>query len=188
MERLQLPIVTLLVVTLLSCEPEYAEPYERFVIPQGAHSSGIKAQSLQSNTLRFTAVFDESAIYQTQLTDNQYDINKLMGFADCNAHHHENSARFGWRWLDDQLEIHSYTYTDGARASTLLGTVPLNEPNAFEIAIEGNYYLFYLNHHLKEKVARGQTCNRGLYYMLFPYFGGDEAAPHDILIQAKTHY
>ena len=27
---------------------------------------------------------------------------------------------------------------------------------------------------------RSNKCNRGVYYMLYPYFGGDEKAPHEI--------
>ncbi|MEO1255669.1 MAG: hypothetical protein AAFY41_12430, partial [Bacteroidota bacterium] len=77
---------------ITGCEPALVKPYETFVIPKGKHSNGWKAQSLQSRTLSFSAIFDQTAIYKTATTENQHDINKLMGFSDCNSFHHENSA------------------------------------------------------------------------------------------------
>jgi len=31
----------------------------------------------------------------------------------------------------------------------------------------------------------GSVCNVGYYYRLWPYFGGDETAPHDITIHMR---
>ena len=38
------------------------------------------------------------------------------------------------------------------------------------------------------EVARGGDCNADLYYVLGPYFGGDEEAPHDISIYMREIY
>ena len=177
-----------LYLLLFSCEQQIHEPYELFVIPEGKHDDGWKLQSLQSRTLNFSAIFNESAIYETATEENQHDINKLLGFSDCNTFHHNNSARFGWRWLDGNLEVHAYAYVQGERISEYLGNILLNESYEYQLQITDSHYVFYLQGYTPVKISRSSSCNRGVYYMLFPYFGGDETAPHDISIQILTKY
>src|SRR5437763_125948 len=74
-------------------------------------------QSVELNEMKFIVKFDSSAIYQTQSTENQYDINKLYGFSDNNADHHSYSARFGWRWSDHALRLFAYVYNEGSVSS-----------------------------------------------------------------------
>ncbi|MEM9337771.1 MAG: hypothetical protein AAGA66_03525 [Bacteroidota bacterium] len=181
-------IALILMVMLTACEKALVEPYENFILPAGKHSGSFPFQSLQSTSLKFKAVFNESAIYQTGLKENQHDINKLMGFSDCNAHHHENSARFGWRWLDGQLEIHAYTYTNGERNTEFVGNVELDRAYEYHIELNENSYDFYLQDVGTITMRRSKFCSTGLYYMLYPYFGGNEKAPHDITIQVRMVY
>ncbi len=181
-------LLILLIAALFSCEPALEDPYENFIIPAGKHDNGWKMQSLQSKTLSFSAIFDQTAIYETQITENQHDINKLMGFSDCNSNHHENSARFGWRWLEDQLEIHAYAYVNGERKTKLIGAVELDKAYDYQLQLTNDHYVFYLEGYDPVSIERKAPCTRGLYYMLHPYFGGDEKAPHDILIQILTKY
>jgi len=179
-------IIALIIILMISCEGRMEEDYEYFVIPSGKHAAFVpKVQSLQSKYLRFEAIFDASARYNTQTAVNQYDINKLMGFSDCNSHHHSNSARFGWRWLNDTLEIHAYVYADGERKSKLIGAVDLNESYQYELSIQDEFYVFELEGYDPVYMDRINICNKGLYYMLYPYFGGNEKAPHEIVIQIK---
>ncbi|MEQ8473529.1 MAG: hypothetical protein RIC35_20195 [Marinoscillum sp.] len=185
---MRLFLVLLISLSLFGCEPEYSEPYTSFLLPEGSHGQSLRAETLQSTKCYFKAIFDESAIYQTEDPVNQYDINKLMGFSDCNSVHHVNSARFGWRWLDDLLEIHAYVYVNGERFSELVGVVPLNEPSSYEIAITKETYRFKLNELDEVVMPRGSTCDQGAYYMLWPYFGGDETAPHDIKIKIQRDW
>ncbi|WP_425390704.1 hypothetical protein [Ekhidna sp.] len=181
-------LVVVLVATLFACEPALEDPYEKFIIPAGKHSGLWKMQSLQSKALNFSVIFDQSAIYQAATKENQHDIHKLMGFSDCNSTHHDNSARFGWRWLDGKLEIHAYAYVAGERITQYIGDVALNEPNDYQLQITEDEYVFYLQGYDPVRITREAPCSKGLYYMLFPYFGGNEVAPHDILIQILTKY
>jgi len=181
-------VILLTIGMLSSCEEAYVEPYETFVIPAGKHNKGFKVESLQAETLAFTAIFDESARYDTNDPVNQHDINKLMGFSDCNAHHHANSARFGWRWLDENLEIHAYVYNNGERQTEKIGTIEIGQPAEFQLTLLSNNYLFTVNGYKPVEIDRNSKCEIGLYYMLYPYFGGDEVAPHDISIQIKRNY
>src|SRR5437763_5909011 len=57
-------------------------------------------KSVETNEMKFYVQFDSSAVYESQLSENQYDINKLYGFSDNNMDHHKYSARIGWRWSD----------------------------------------------------------------------------------------
>ncbi|MGB3464883.1 MAG: hypothetical protein WBA74_06430 [Cyclobacteriaceae bacterium] len=172
----------------IACEEPQTELYEDFIIAEGKHAASQRPELLQATELKFTAVFDHSAVYESRLKENQHDVNKLLGFSDCNAHHHDDSARFGWRWLNDQLEILAYVYVNGTRIVEPVGTVPLNEPSTYNLKMTESSYVFTLNEEPAVVIDRENDCDKGLYYMLLPYFGGDERAPHDILIRVQRIY
>jgi hypothetical protein len=175
-------VVIGLFLLLSSCEEELFYEYENFIIQKGSHSPIFNVEALQKSDLSFYAIFDSSAIYTSKTPENQWDINKLYGFSDCNDSHHTNSARIGWRWLNENLEIHGYVYQGGVRASFFLGNVTLGEPHFYSIKLLSDVYSFQLNNNPPIETVRMNGCEKGFYYKLFPYFGGDERAPHDILI------
>lgn len=153
---------------------------QAYTIQQGQHSSKGGFETMNDSVIQFNAVFDSSAIYQTLDTENQWDINKLYGIADCGSHHHQNSARFGWRWLDGKLEIFAYTYADGQRNHQFITSVALHKEYTYTLKLQANQYLFQIG---DETVTMERFCsNSPSGYKLFPYFGGDETAPHDITI------
>lgn len=115
----------------------------------------------------------------------QSNKNKLMGFSDCNSLHHQNSARFAWQWFNDRLEIYAYCYVNSIRMEEFIGTVNLNEENLYEIAMTANEYVFYLNGQRVTRIKRGDVCDKGVYYMLYPYFGGSIPAPHNVRIDVS---
>jgi hypothetical protein len=131
--------------------------------------------------LRFKVKFDSSAIYKTIAASNQSDINKLYGFSDNNATHHEYSARFGWRWSNNALRLFAYDYNNSVMTFKELGTVKIGVENTCSIKVSGNEYIFSLNG-TETKMARASTTTLAEGYKLFPYFGGDESAPHTISI------
>ncbi len=138
----------------------------------------------KSQQLAFLVKFDSSAIYQTTLKSNQEDINKLYGFSDNNAQHHDYSARFGWRWSNNALRLFGYTYNRGSMTSRELGTVEIGTVSNCLIKVERNRYLFILNG-TETSMPRESTTTMAEGYKLFPYFGGDEFAPHAISIWIK---
>lgn len=177
-----------LAVSISACEPAWEEEFELFVLPEGKHSETYPVQMLQSEALNFYARFDHTAIYTSRTEENQWDTNKLVGFSECNSHHHENSARFGWRWRNDSLEIAAYAYSGGERIIEEMGTISLNKSAYFSLQLTDEHYVFTLNSHPPVKISRTKSCELGAYYMLWPYFGGDEVAPHDISIRIKMVY
>ena len=181
-------IITLLILLIMfGCEePELERSY---LIRKGEHyATSRSVESLESNTLEFYARFNETAIYD--LGDNalQTNKNKLMGFSDCNSSHHDNSARFAWQWYNGKLEIYAYCYVNGARVEQYIGDVAINTNNKYSIVRSEKHYEFSLNGEQIVRIPRGDTCNKGLYYMLWPYFGGSVPAPHDITIFIERIY
>ena len=181
-----LPLFGLLLF-FAACNVEIDSPFEEddqqlYIIKEGQHESDRKIKSFKDDVLSFQAKFDESAIYETKREENQADINKLMGFSDCNSHHHENSARFGWRWYNEQLEIHAYCYVNGDRIIQYITSVQLGEMDDYKIEIIDNKYIFTVNGGSRVEIDKNPNCSGNVNYMLFPYFGGDEPAPHDISV------
>ena len=169
----------------MSCEEE-ADLSRDFIVREGEHYASPRiVQSLQSNTLSFSAKFNETAMYHFDDAGFQDSKNKLLGFSDCNSLHHENSARFAWQWYNDQLEIYAYCYVNGERAEKFIGVVKLHEINRYQLKVTDENYVFQLNNQEPINIKRGNVCDKGIYYMLWPYFGGTMPAPHDVHISLK---
>jgi hypothetical protein len=136
------------------------------------------------NELKFIVKFDSTAIYQTVSSDNQLDVNKLYGFSDNNDQHHNFSARFGWRWSNGALRLFGYVYNNGIFSYEELGAINIGTEYSCSIKVTPTHYIFTLNEG-SINMPRASTTATAVGYKLFPYFGGDEAAPHDINIWIK---
>src|SRR5688572_8205878 len=165
--------------------PQNTEPeYQIFRIQKGNHYADARlAEEVKTDKFRFQVLFDSSAIYKTIDPINQFDINKLYGFSDCSSFHQINSARFGWCWVNNQLEIHAYSYKNGIRDSKLIKAIALGKPVEMSISLTDSTYVFQVEDKI-ETLPR--ACSGNINgYKLFPYFGGDEVAPHDIVVKIK---
>ncbi|MFZ4713293.1 MAG: hypothetical protein ACOYL6_06265 [Bacteriovoracaceae bacterium] len=155
-----------------------------YYLPKGTHGFyWVKFPPTMSNDYNYRVRFDETAIYTTRDPSNQSDINKLFGFADCTSFVHTNSARFGWRWYQNQLQILAYTYAKKVRSFEYVQTVQLNTSYDLKILTSGDQYIFYVDGVEKIRMKRGCSSPRALKYKLYPFFGGNEVAPHDISIE-----
>ena len=164
----------------LSAESKYIE----YVIPKGQHyAAGTNVRLLQKKLLAFKVRFDSSCIYKVK-AENATDINKLYGFSDCGSSHQVNSARFGWVWNGSAIELYAYCYAESNRNSKFLGTVAIGREVELGLAVEPGKYVFTLNG-FKEYMQRSCNDDTSESYQLFPYFGGDEVAPHDVRIFIK---
>jgi hypothetical protein len=186
-----LPIACLFI--LLSCQKVTEEnnivpsqqEFREYFIKAGDHFSDHEAIVLfQGNVLDFKVRFDSSAIYTTLQPSNQADINKLYGFSDNNGQHHEFSARFGWRYYDSKLSLHAYLYNNGIRESKEIATIQIGKEYRCTIVSDKEKYYFVVNG-VTTIMMRKATIPKPEGYKLFPYFGGDETAPHDIRIFIK---
>jgi hypothetical protein len=159
--------------------------FEKYTIKEGEQYCDKNGfNSIQLSELKFTVQFDSSAIYKTADAANQLDINKLYGFSDNNALHHNFSARFGWRWSDNTLRLFAYVYNNGIQTNKELGTVAIGAENSCSIKVAGDKYIFTLNGKT-DTMPRASTTTDAVGYKLYPYFGGDEFAPHTISIWIK---
>lgn len=156
--------------------------YNEYLIPKGKnYCNNNSYPEFKGSSVAFNVIFDSSAIYQTVQATNQLDINKLYGIADCGTHHQENSARFGWRWNGSAVDILAYYYVNSVRKNQLLGTAAIGEVNKYILSVEGKSYKFQFN---DKVVTVERHCDSQTFdgYVLYPYFGGDEPAPHNISI------
>ena len=158
----------------------------KYTIEKGSqycNNNGYKP--IETTEMKFSVKFDSTAIYETLSPGNQYDINKLYGFSDNNSDHHQYSARFGWRWSDKALRLFAYVYNEGAVTSKELTTITIGEEISCSIKVAGSSYLFTVNG-TTTQLPRLATTAKTKGYQLYPYFGGDEVAPHQINIWIKN--
>jgi hypothetical protein len=159
----------------------------QYNIVQGQHSSDKSTfKSVELTTLDFIVKFDITAIYQSKTGENQYDINKLYGFSDNNSDHHQFSARIGWGWNDGALRLYAYVYNEGKMTSKELAAIPIGAEVTCSIKVEGNQYVFTVNGKTGNMPRLSKTPT-AQGYMLYPYFGGDETAPHDVHVWIKEN-
>jgi hypothetical protein len=177
-------IVLISIFQFQSCSfLEGKKEYITYTIPQGKHGSNFRPSLFTKQQLRFLAKFDNTATYATIDPLNQLDANKLYGFSDCGDGHQKNSARFGWRFINNRIEIFAYCYVNSIRNSQYISSVELNQEYEYKINISDNHYIFTLN---GVSLIMERGCSKGgSKYHLFPFFGGDETAPHDIHIRIK---
>jgi len=162
---------------------------ETYVIPKNDHYSngfhfGLTNLAKDSSfdfSLRFL-----KAKYKTMSRHNQFDINKVMGFSDCFSPHHLNSIRLGWRYCNVTGAIHlfSYAYTDGQRSNDYIESIAIGETVKASIHVGENYNVCIYRFGTVTCSTLPRKCKgRAVGYDLFPYFGGDEAAPEEIIME-----
>lgn len=162
-----------------------ATQFTKYTIIKGQnYCDGNKYVTTSYSELNFITKFDSSAIYSTINPDNQLDINKLYGFSDNSSTHQQFSARFGWCWSDNALRLFGYVYNNGIRDSKELGIVSIGGENKCSIKINPGSYIFSLNGKI-DSLPRTSVGVKAIGYKLYPYFGGDETAPHDVNIWIK---
>jgi len=174
---------TLLILNIGSCKKIDDMGYREFVIKECKHRSSYLYNTTKSDYISFKAVFDSSAIYTTDDPNNQYDVNKLYGISDCGCNHRDYSMRIGWRWVNDSLEVLWFKHMHGIFTFEKIKTISLNHSYDYSITLEDSTYLICVDG-VCDTTKRACDGNYRHYY-LYPYFGGDEKAPHDIKIKIK---
>jgi hypothetical protein len=97
---------------------------------QFAEQNVFKPVEIQE--MKFLVKFDSSAIYQTIDPINQFDINKLYGFADNDSLHHVYSARFGWNWVNNALWLYGYVYNNTVLLKQPLMNIAIGKGNQLQ--------------------------------------------------------
>jgi hypothetical protein len=159
-------------------------------IKKGRHRTNRPKLGLhwKKNKIVYEVVFNFDCRYETEDKKNQLDINKLFGLSF--GLHHKNSARFGWRDNGEgKIDILAYVYRNGKRVTESEGiyieTVEVGRTYTMDITVTNDVYMFTI---IKGSKLVGATIvDHGdllpIGYYLNPYFGGDEKAPHDMVIE-----
>lgn len=159
--------------------------YSTFTIQKGAHFCDQNpVKSITTSEMKFMVKFDSSAIYQTELPENQYAVNKLWGFSEGTSNHY-NSARIGWSWTDNALRLYGYVYVSGELHYQKINSVTIGAEISCSIKLVAETYLFTVNG-VSVSLRRGTFGPQASGYQQYPYFGGNETAPHLITILIKS--
>lgn len=156
------------------------------VIKKGTHAPfRLPELLLDQQRLAAKVVFTNSCAYNIGIKD-QADINKLFGIGYFPSHH-KNSVRFGWRYVIelDAIEMFAYWYSNKERKSHHLCFVSLEKEHLYILNIMeiGHTLTIYDNTKTIGSFVIGDVLGRSFGYLLRPYFGGNQKAPHDIEIK-----
>lgn len=162
-----------------------------FRIPAGHHRSRSFRFAVWWRRTSFSWVvkFDETCRYDLG-NDDQFDTNKLVGIGYL-PHHHKNSARFGWRYWTErkEIELSAYCYVNGRRVIQHICFCEIGKEYRIKLQVLANSYYFDVYEQGSVKAAGvvfvDHFNRRKLKYGLWPYFGGNQVAPHDIKIELK---
>jgi hypothetical protein len=193
-------ITSILFIAVSSCKKESAgtpmsgtnevpgklEDFVEYVIPKGDQSAtNNPVTAVDVREWRFQVYFDSSAIYTIPGAD-QYDINKLSGFADNKSLHTAYSARFGWRWSDSRLRLFGFVHNAGEIQFKEISAIDIGKIYTCKIRVKEEQYIFTIEELTKTiALPRAATTPTAEGYMLYPYFGGNQVAPHEMRIWVK---
>ncbi len=179
--------ILLISLLLISCSKEVDDlGFRTYTIPEGKHSSGTFFNHPDNSRIIFDFMLDESAVYQTEVPENQDDVNKIYGMSDFGRIHQKYSIRLGWRYIDGQIELCWLRHEEGRHSSATIRTIEADEIYNAVINITTFYYQIVIDGDttLVRRRPEGYWGTVRRYY-LYPYFGGNEYAPHDITIKIK---
>lgn len=151
-------------------------------IKKGTHAP-LRLPKILLNTrcLSYEVEFTDSCRYDIG-SEDQGDINKLFGVGYFPSHHY-NSVRIGWNYdiPTDKIKLWAYWYEKGQRKWAYLKSVDVNTTHCFSIRMENNEHVIDLG----DVVYTIGVKPKFIGYLLAPYFGGNQVAPHDIIIHLK---
>jgi hypothetical protein len=156
---------------------------KKYVIPAGEHYSTHSVKIYSGKTsLPFIVNFDESCSYDLGTID-QLDVNKLAGVSFGN--HETNSIRIGWAYnLETQkMDLFAYCYENGVRIIHPIGNCNLSEDVSIklELNFKNNFFRVTRADSAFQEFSYTYPFLKAGYY-LFPYFGGNNPAPHEMII------
>lgn len=169
----------------------------KYTIRKGKHYCHPRPFSLKWNlkTLAFDFTFLPDCMYNLG-NEDQFDYNKLFGIG-WGLNHHKNSYRLGWRYdvVSGKIEIAQYYYNKGVRKFNTILFVEIgktygvklkflrdnNSITAYIIDLEAGVLMDSTDlDYYFESVSR-------FSFLLFPYFGGNQTAPHDMNISIQKY-
>ena len=184
--------VLFILLVLIGCNKEDENGYRVYTIDRGNHYSDGPIDKLFGNDNRanfwgWEVIFEPSCIYsELDLFNpsNYLDINKLIGFSDCDRHHSEHSCRIGWRASDDSIELLIYKRDDNNIEFKSLKKIYPDQIVNVTLEFKDTIYISCIDG-ICDTLDRPCPDWSGRKYSLFPFFGGQETAPHKMKIRIK---
>lgn len=160
---------------------------KKYTIKEGQHRSGYYfAPHFGVERVAWDFMFNENCLYKHK---PEMGINKLCGLSF--GFHHNYSVRIGWTTRERRIELYSYMYCGGVRFIHYLGIVDIAKIYTSSIFLCRNHFYVVIKELYNDSIDCLECSifkrfdhNRCGYY-LFPYFGGQEPAPHDMNIYLK---
>jgi hypothetical protein len=149
----------------------------------------IGAIGWKKNALSLRFSFRESCWWAPARNQDDYDQNKLAGIG-FGTNHHNNSVRL--TWVPDfgnpgVIKVSGYTYDEKKEGQkfviTYIKSVHVGEMVNGKIeSREGSYFIT-----VNDVTVRMDNVNSDpkLCFRLFPYFGGNNTAPQDMVIELE---
>lgn len=157
----------------------------RFTIKKGKHyHSNIFARIFFLNfrkEIKYFVKFDNSCWYNYVNNDSN-DLNKVFGYGGVN--NQKRSARFAWKPDFDNegiLKIYAYVYDNGKRIIEYVCDIKTDDQREF-ILKKKNGFEFFISSENKHIPVNGRIPT---WIKFWPYFGGNNKAPHNITIELK---
>ena len=167
-------------------QPSGLDGFTKYAISKVQHyANNNSAVAISVSEWRFQVYFDSSAIYTVPGAD-QFDINKLSGFADNKSLHTQYSARFGWRWSEGRLRLFGFVHNAGVIKGKEISSIDIGKIYTCSIKVVEGQYVFTIEDFKNSVVLpRAAATPAAEGYRLYPYFGGNQVAPHEIHIWLK---
>ena len=135
----------LLIIFFVSCSKDVDDlGFRTYTIPKGEHSSGTFINHPNNSRIIFDFILDESAVYYTEVPENQHDVNKIYGMSDFGKLHQKYSIRLGWRYIDGEIELCWLRHEEGRHSSETIRTIEPNEIYNAVIDIKTFYYVIVI--------------------------------------------
>lgn len=153
---------------------------KKYIIEAGTHYS-FHFPKLYTGKKTFICKvqFTESCRYDLGTID-QLDINKLWGVSF--GYHKTNSIRIGWNYnlVTNKIDLYWYIYEDGFRRYNKIDSCEIGEVKEIHLALlpSINEFMMYTNN--SNVLVSYRYPSYLIGYYLYPYFGGNISAPHNI--------
>ena len=146
---------------------------------------GAIGWKIKNLSIRF--IFREACWWSPARNTDDLDQNKLAGIG-FGTNHHNNSVRLTWVPDFDRpgmINVYGYTYDDKKEGQkftiAFIRAVRVLEPvNARIESRDGAYFITVQD--VTVRMENNKT-DPNLCFRLFPYFGGNNTAPHDMVIE-----
>ena len=173
--------------------------YGYFKIKKGKHySSAVWTPRIVRRCVRDEVKwlkFDANIINARYGLGNDNDqINKLFGYSlSLFESHHKNSIRIGWTFnpTTDKVDFYAYYYDGGLRFVEYLGNQEVDKYDNCSVSVEmcttsGQHIVMFNDEVFAFNLLSKPSGKFG--WILNPYFGGTQAAPHELgfIIRQKS--